>query len=176
MEGPNDSKPGSLIGVAPDGTEIYGPRVNHLIYEDNLERVRVARVNSLKQALVNALIMYHGIIQCACEACNVSRATFNTYVREDSKFADLVIEAREVAIDFVESKLFENIDKGYEASIIFFLKTRAKHRGYIERSESVRNINIKYESLSDDELQQRIETLRRRVAITDGATEETSGE
>ena len=44
-------------------------------------------------------------------------------------------EASETTIDFVESQLLKNINEGDTTSIIFFLKTKAKHRGYVERQE-----------------------------------------
>jgi len=54
---------------------------------------------------------------------------------EDTAFKAAVEEIRESAIDHVESKLFSLIDSGDTGSTIFFLKTRAKKRGYVERSE-----------------------------------------
>src|SRR5690606_5307349 len=53
----------------------------------------------------------------------------------DPEFAEAVNEINEVSLDFVESTLFKLIAKGNVAATIFFLKTRAKRRGYTERNE-----------------------------------------
>ena len=42
-------------------------------------------------------------------------------------------EINESLKDFAESKLMINISRGKEASIFFFLKCKAKDRGYIDR-------------------------------------------
>lgn len=44
-------------------------------------------------------------------------------------------EEREGLKDFAEGKLIQQIDAGNIAAIIFYLKTQAKGRGYIERQE-----------------------------------------
>jgi hypothetical protein len=40
-----------------------------------------------------------------------------------------------IALDFGESQLHSQIEKGNTSATIFFLKTKGKKRGYIERSE-----------------------------------------
>jgi hypothetical protein len=42
---------------------------------------------------------------------------------------------RDVAIDFAESQLHKQIKEGNSTATIFFLKTKGKKRGYVERQE-----------------------------------------
>jgi len=53
----------------------------------------------------------------------------------DDELVQAVINAREDAIDYVESQLFKNIKRREKTSIIFYLKTIGKDRGYVERQE-----------------------------------------
>lgn len=99
------------------------------------------------------LKFFKGIVSSACEACNISRQTYYRYYNDDPAFAQEVDEINEASIDHVESKLMEKINgvstgvqtkdglQVYEqppsdTAIIFFLKTKGKKRGYVERVES----------------------------------------
>ena len=107
-----------------------------------------------KIAALAALEANHGIITNACGSIGLARSTFYHWASNDPTFKAAVDEITETAIDFVESKLFEKIngvsvtrgtnDIGEpivydvppsDTAIIFFLKTKAKKRGYIEKSE-----------------------------------------
>jgi predicted DNA-binding transcriptional regulator AlpA len=74
-------------------------------------------------------------ISNTCKSIGISRATFYDWIKKDKKFANQIEEIKENLIDYVESQLMENIKKGDTTSIIFFLKTRGKSRGYTERQE-----------------------------------------
>ena len=74
-------------------------------------------------------------ISVACAKAGISRVTFYEWINKSNEFAQKVDEAKEALIDFAESQLFENIKEGKETSLIFFLKTQAKSRGYIEKSQ-----------------------------------------
>ena len=70
-----------------------------------------------------------------CKALNVERGWYYRNIDKDPEFREQCESVKESFIDTVESYLFKNIQKGDTTSIIFFLKTRAKHRGYIEKEQ-----------------------------------------
>lgn len=115
---------------------------------------RLAEQANNKKRMLEALDESHGIITRACQIAQVGRTTFYEWLDADPEFKAKYEAVNESAIDFVESKLFEKINgisvrKGVneegedtvydlppsDTAIIFYLKTKAKKRGYIERTE-----------------------------------------
>jgi hypothetical protein len=88
-----------------------------------------------KVRLLEALKETRGIISVACVRSGVARRTFYQWLDRDADFLRSVEDINEDAVDFAESKLLERIDAGAERSIIFFLKTKGKTRGYSESGE-----------------------------------------
>lgn len=88
-----------------------------------------------KKIVLEILMKSHGVIQPALDAANIHRSTYRDWLKKDPKFAAAVEATNEAAIDFVESKLYKNIEAGKEISTIFYLKTRAAHRGYYEKTQ-----------------------------------------
>jgi len=88
-----------------------------------------------KQKLIKALEESHGVITNACKKAGISRAQFYRYLNADEKFKQQVEDVQEQAIDFVESELFKQIKNGNITGQIFYLKTKGKHRGYIEKTQ-----------------------------------------
>lgn len=107
--------------------------------------------NQLKKRLLESLEKNLGHVTEACKAAGISRKTFYKYKKEDPEFKKKVKEIEEIQIDFVESKLIQNIKKGDKTSIIFYLKTKGKHRGYYERvvRDNNNNNNVNIELTSD---------------------------
>lgn len=95
-----------------------------------------------KKELIDAMEICHGIVSDACKSVKVSRVTYYKYYKEDSEFKASIDEIEGVVLDYVEGKLFKLIDKGDVASMLFYLKTKGKSRGYIEKSEIDHNINV----------------------------------
>lgn len=111
--------------------------------------------------MIEALEKSLGVISHACRIAGIDRSTHYDWLLKDPDYKKAYEEIDEMAIDFVESKLFEKI-KGVEISkgtdkegepliysvppsdtaMIFFLKTRAKKRGYVERTEIDGNVKI----------------------------------
>jgi hypothetical protein len=111
-----------------------------------------------KQALLEALEETKGIVTDAIRKVGkIARSTFYEWLKDDAEFKAKVDEIQDVALDFVEGKLFEKIngvqvrksvdsetgeDIVYDlppsdVAITFYLKTKGKRRGYVERQEIV---------------------------------------
>ena len=99
-----------------------------------------------KRAILDALEKSLGVVTDACRSLDIHRSTFYKYCNEDEEFKKAVDEIQEVSLDFAESQLFKQMKKGSSASTIFYLKTKGKKRGYVERSE----IGFAQEGLPDN--------------------------
>lgn len=121
-----------------------------------------------KNAIIEALKKSLGNVSFACNTVGINRDTYYEWLRNDPDFAQTVkSDVFEHNIDFVESKLMEKINgkeyieetKEYDKkgnvktvkqskktvlpdteAIKFFLKTRGKERGYVEKTELLHDI------------------------------------
>lgn len=89
----------------------------------------------LKPQMLKALADARGIVTIATKAVGISRRTHYEWLESDAEYKQAVEDINEDAIDFVESNLLNRIESGDTTAIIFYLKTRAKARGYTEKSE-----------------------------------------
>ena len=94
-----------------------------------------------KEQLLTALEKSLGIVSTACESVGISRTTYYKYYNEDKDFKRSVDGISDIALDCAESQLFELIKEKNITAIIFYLKTKGKKRGYIEKQESSDNSN-----------------------------------
>ena len=76
-----------------------------------------------------------GLVTHACDKYGIHSQTHYNWMKDYEGFADEVKAIQEGMVDFAESKLYENIKKGDNTSILFYLKCRAKKRGYVEKQE-----------------------------------------
>ena len=74
-------------------------------------------------------------VSVSCKKVGISRNTFYDWKKKDLAFAESVREQEEGLLDFAETMLYKAIKEGKTPELIFFLKTKGKRRGYIERSE-----------------------------------------
>ena len=88
-----------------------------------------------KEAILQALENSLGVVTVACKKTDTPRSTYYKWLKEDKEFAQAVKEIENVALDFAESQLHTQIKDGSTSATIFYLKTKGKKRGYIERSE-----------------------------------------
>jgi hypothetical protein len=65
----------------------------------------------------------------------LTRQAVSHRVQKNARLRAVIKEVEESTLDLGESKLLQAMNKGNIAAIIFYLKTKGKARGYIERSE-----------------------------------------
>ena len=90
----------------------------------------------IKNNIVNAMINTFGNVSEVCKQMNISRQTFYNYYNNDLEFKEQIDDIKNIALDFVESKLIGKIKEGDIVAILFYLKTQGKKRGYVERVEN----------------------------------------
>ena len=88
-----------------------------------------------KKAIIDALEKSLGVVTTACKNVGIGRTTFYEWMKDDQEFEQEVNEIQNIALDFAESQLHKQIGDGSTAATIFYLKTKGKKRGYIERQE-----------------------------------------
>ena len=94
-----------------------------------------------KKAFIDAYDKTLCNVSSACKVVKISRNTFYHWCKTDESFKERIDELNEEAVDFAESMLKKNIREQKEASIFFFLKTKGKHRGYIETVQADVTVN-----------------------------------
>lgn len=90
-------------------------------------------LRSKYRALV--LRMAGGNVSIAAKRLGLHRATLHRDINNDAIVTEGWAEGRNSRADMAESQLDKNILAGKEASLIFYLKTQCKDRGYVERQE-----------------------------------------
>jgi len=124
--------------------------------------------NNKKEIMLTCLKNSMGIVSTACEKADIARKTHYEWYNNDPDYSAAVDAISESCIDFAESKLMELINgakhevataKGEVLTVqdgpnptacIFYLKTKGKKRGYVEKSElevGGNGINITIDSL-----------------------------
>lgn len=76
-----------------------------------------------------------GNISISCEASGISRQTYYNWIKQDTDFANECKDIEERNLDLAEMKLLNAIREGKTAELLFYLKTKGKKRGYVERQE-----------------------------------------
>jgi hypothetical protein len=92
------------------------------------QRITIAQIEK-------ALKDNNGVATFAAKALGISYSTMRRRIRAHPKLREIQEGETEKILDVAEHQLFKQIAQGSIAAIIFFLKTKGKHRGYIERGE-----------------------------------------
>ena len=85
--------------------------------------------------MLEALEKSLGVVTTAAKSVGIDRSTHYKWMESDPDYKAAVESLADVALDFAESQLHKQIQNGEVSSTIFYLKTKGKKRGYIERQE-----------------------------------------
>jgi hypothetical protein len=88
-----------------------------------------------KNAMLDALEKSLGVVTTACRSVGIGRTTHYLWLEQDAEYRKAVDELQNMTLDFAESQLHKQIKEGNTTATIFYLKTKGKKRGYIERQE-----------------------------------------
>jgi stress response protein SCP2 len=88
-----------------------------------------------KKKMIEALTASLGIVTTACKNVGIARKTHYQWYKTDTKYKESVDDIADIAIDFAESMLHKQIKDQDTTATIFYLKTKGKKRGYVERTE-----------------------------------------
>jgi hypothetical protein len=133
---------------------------------------KTTKFDSNKKRMLEALEKSLGIVTSASKQANIHRSSHYNWMNPnhelyDADYVSAVQEVENVALDFAESQLHQKIqgvkvtnDKGQTflkkepdtTAIIFYLKTKGKKRGYVERieNESINPEPIQVEIIETD--------------------------
>ena len=106
-----------------------------ILNDTNIIKIMDESRHIKKESILEALEKSLGVVTMACKSADVPRSTYYKWLKEDEEFFKAVKDIENIALDFGESQLHKQIKDGNTSATIFFLKTKGKKRGYIERSE-----------------------------------------
>lgn len=97
----------------------------------------MAKLNRTK--VKKAIDGCYGVLSTVARRCDVTRAAIYKFINKpkNKDIASLIKKDGERIIDIAENKLFESIKGGDKKDIQFFLKTKGKDRGYVEKQEII---------------------------------------
>ena len=97
------------------------------------ENQGVMSKEGLKEKFLEVYKKTGAMVNKSCEAVGINRSTFFRWKEKDEEFAEKCKDIEEGLLDFVEASLLKQIQAGDTTATIFYLKTKGKNRGYVEK-------------------------------------------
>ena len=95
-----------------------------------MESIELSNTLQLSQKrFIEVYFENNGNISKTCEDIGISRSTYYNWIKEED-FKEQLNLIEDIKVDYVETKLFDLIDKGNVTAIIFYLNNKGKRRGY----------------------------------------------
>lgn len=105
-----------------------------------------------QKLMIEALEDSLGFVRIAAKKAGIHHATHYEWIKKDewykNQIDNLELKKQSMRQEFIESKFYENINKGKEKSIIFALTTQCRELGYMERPDTAVQVNIQNNSIT----------------------------
>ena len=116
------------------------------------------------QQVVDALITCRGLVSYAAKYLGVSFQKLKAYINANAKMKEILNDVQEITTDYVESKLFNLIEREQEKSVHFYLRGKAKSRGYGDQHDDdidkFPNITFVYQEVTREQIEKEREQER----------------
>ncbi len=93
------------------------------------------RTTMNKAAMIIELKKTLGNVTESTKRVGIDRQTHYDWVDDDKEYAQNIKQIPDHTLDFVETALMQNVKDGNVTAQIFYLKTKGKARGYVEKQE-----------------------------------------
>ena len=115
-------------------------RRRRVITNEAAPTISLSAQKERQKAEAKARFLFHldeciGVVSYAALKAGIPRRTVYDWLEEDPEFQRSAKEVDHKQLDFVESKLLENIKTNDTRAITFYLSTKGRHRGYTTRVE-----------------------------------------
>ena len=99
------------------------------------ETIRGRTVRQKKKAFIEYFFKSSGNISFLCQQIGINRKTFYRWMENDPDFREKILAEDEAFTDMAETQHHNLVAAGHPPSVQFHLRTKGKHRGYVERLE-----------------------------------------
>ena len=113
-----------------------------------------------KKAMMEALITSMGNITTSAKKASICRLTHYDWLEKDEVYRQEYESLDDMECDFYRTALHQLVKEKNVTAVIFGLKTKGKHRGYVERQEiatsiksdlDANSLNAIWEEIKDSE-------------------------
>lgn len=141
---PEDKKPGKPKSkVKPSTNKTTRPK----------STTSKAKIGIKKKTFIEALTKSLGIVTSASKMTGIDRDLHYIWLNSDPEYKKAVESIKDIAVDFAESKLHQNIQSGDTSSLIFYLKYQGRGRGYgVEKVETEHSGKIGIQQITGIEI------------------------
>lgn len=141
--------------------EVYVLPTLDMEYQDN--NIKVSRIVLTPELVAVAIYEARGYLSVVARKLGTTTRVVKRFVKDYEICKVAVEESEDMILDFAEAKLIQKIKAGDIASIIFYLRTKGKDRGYTEKQLEKAETDEKMQEEAKREATEREELIRSRL-------------